>query len=119
MWSADGKWLYFLSDRALNTTVGSPWGSRQPDPHFDHQQKIYEVALVPGLRSPFLPADELHPDTPEKEEKKEEPKKDADAKGGQDKGTGTANKDSDKEEPRPRKESARRSRSTSPALRIG
>ncbi len=82
VWSADGKWLYFLSDRALNTTVGSPWGSRQPDPHFDHQQKIYEVALVPGLRSPFLPADELHPDTPEKEEKKEEPKKDADAKGG-------------------------------------
>lgn len=33
-WSADGKWLYFLSDRALSTTVRSPWGPRQPDPHF-------------------------------------------------------------------------------------
>ena len=75
VWSSDGKWMYFLSDRALNTTVGSPWGPRQPDPHFNHEEKIYEVALVPGLRSPFLQADELHPDAPEKEEKKEEPKK--------------------------------------------
>jgi tricorn protease len=75
VWSSDGKWLYFLSDRALNTTVPSPWGPRQPDPHFNHQQKVYEVALVPGLRSPFLPPDELHPDNPEKEEKKQEPKK--------------------------------------------
>ena len=77
VWSSDGKWLYFLSDRALNTTVPGPWGPRQPDPHFNHLVKIYEVALVPGLRSPFLAADELHPEAPEKEEKKEEPKKDA------------------------------------------
>jgi len=75
VWSSDGKWLYFLSDRALNTTVPSPWGTRQPDPHFSRPMKIYEVALVAGLRSPFLAADELHPDTPAKEEK-EEPKKD-------------------------------------------
>lgn len=74
-WSSDGKWLYFLSDRALNTTVPSPWGTRQPDPHFNHPEKIYQVALVTGLRSPFLPADELHPDTASKDDK-EEPKKD-------------------------------------------
>ncbi|MGA7353615.1 MAG: S41 family peptidase, partial [Acidobacteriaceae bacterium] len=74
VWSSDGKWLYFLSDRALNTTVPGPWGVRQPDPHFDRRMKIYEVALVPGLRSPFLPPDELHPDTPAKDDK-EEPKK--------------------------------------------
>ncbi len=99
-WSSDGKWLYFLSDRALNTTVGSPWGARQPDPHFDHQQKIYEVALVPGLRSPFLPADELHPDTPEKEEKKEEPKKPEPGAGSpeQARAGSSAPKDSGKEE---------------------
>ncbi|HEX4311395.1 MAG TPA: hypothetical protein VHZ25_15285, partial [Acidobacteriaceae bacterium] len=41
VWSSDGKWLYFLSDRALNTTVPSPWGPRQPDPHFNHPEKIY------------------------------------------------------------------------------
>ena len=28
--------------------------------------KIYELALTPGLRSPFLPPDELHPGAPEK-----------------------------------------------------
>ena len=46
-WSSDGKWLYFLSDRALNTTVHSPWGPREPEPHFDRPVKIYELALSP------------------------------------------------------------------------
>jgi tricorn protease len=62
VWSPDGKWLYFLSDRALKTTVESPWGARQPDPHFARPMKIYELALAPGLRSPFLAPDELHPE---------------------------------------------------------
>jgi tricorn protease len=62
-WSTDGKWLYFLSDRQLKSTVESPWGARQPEPHFDRSVKLYELALLPGLRSPFLPADELHPDS--------------------------------------------------------
>ena len=61
-WSPDGKRLYFLSDRSLKTTVQSPWGPRQPDPHFARSMKIYEMALTPATRSPFLPADELHPD---------------------------------------------------------
>jgi len=73
-WSSDGKWLYFLSDRALTTTVPSPWGTRQPDPYFDRSMKIYELALTPGLRSPFAPVDELHPDHPEQSAKPEEPK---------------------------------------------
>lgn len=68
VWSSDGKWLYFLSDRNLNTTVPSPWGPRAPQPHFAKTMKIYELALVPGVRSPFLPADELHPDQPEKKD---------------------------------------------------
>ena len=75
-WSSDGKWLYFLSDRLLKTTVESPWGSRQPDPFFDHQVKIYQLALVPDLRSPFLPPDELHPDGANKpDEKKSDERK--------------------------------------------
>jgi tricorn protease len=61
-WSADGKWLYFLSDRNLKSTIPAPWGPRAPQPHFDRTMKIYELALTPGQRSPFLPADELHPD---------------------------------------------------------
>lgn len=73
-WSSDGKWLYFLSDRALTTTVHSPWGTRQPDPYFDRSMKIFELALTAGLRSPFAPLDELHPERAEQAAKPEEPK---------------------------------------------
>lgn len=65
-WSSDGKWLYFLSDRMLKTTVSSPWGARMPAPHFDRSVEIYQLALTPDLRSPFLPSDELHPDDADK-----------------------------------------------------
>jgi tricorn protease len=58
-WSPDGKWIYFLSDRHLESVVPSPWGSRQPEPFFDRQTKIYQVALRKGERSPFRPDDEL------------------------------------------------------------
>src|SRR5208282_4116823 len=44
VWSSDGKWLYFLSDRNLKTTIHSPWGPRAPAPHFDHSVKVYELA---------------------------------------------------------------------------
>ncbi|MGE0432041.1 MAG: S41 family peptidase [Planctomycetota bacterium] len=57
--SADGKWLFFLSERHLSSSVGSPWGLRAPEPHFDRTTKIYALALQPGLRSPFLPDDEV------------------------------------------------------------
>lgn len=60
----DGKWLYFLSDRTFQSLVGAPWGPRAPEPFFDRQTKIYALALVPGLRSPFLPATEVAPPTP-------------------------------------------------------
>jgi len=75
VWSADGKWIYFLSDRNLNSVVGAPWGARQPDPFFDKPYKIYQVALRKNLRSPFRPADELYPATGEKsiEEELEQP----------------------------------------------
>ncbi len=71
-WSSDGKWLYFLSDRNLKSSVESPWGPRAPDPFFDRTLKIYQVALVAGVRSPFMLPDELHPD--------QEPKKPTDVK---------------------------------------
>ncbi|HNX51269.1 MAG TPA: S41 family peptidase [Thermoanaerobaculaceae bacterium] len=60
-WSSDGKWIYFLSDRNLVSAVPSPWGSRQPEPFVDRPTKVYAVALAPGLRFPFAPADELAP----------------------------------------------------------
>ncbi|BDU71820.1 S41 family peptidase [Mesoterricola silvestris] len=60
-WSPDGSWLYFLSSRAFRSLVPTPWGLRNPEPFFDRQTRIYALPLRKGLRSPFLPADELHP----------------------------------------------------------
>ncbi len=74
-WSPDGKWIYLLSDRSLKTTVMAPWGPRQPDPYFDRSIKIYQLALRKGLRSPFAPPDELHPDKPEEGGKKSDDEK--------------------------------------------
>ncbi len=77
-WSADGTWLYFLSDRHFASAVGSPWGSRQPEPFFDKQTKIYMVSMTPGARSPFQPDDELSPPalTESKDDKKDDKKED-------------------------------------------
>ena len=60
--SPDGAWLYFLSDRNLQSVTEAPWGPRAPQPFFDKPMKLYQVALKKGLRSPFKPADELHPE---------------------------------------------------------
>jgi tricorn protease len=73
-WSSDGKWLYFLSDRMLKTTVRAPWGSRQPD-HTDRSMKVYELARYPAS-SPFAPVDELHPEKTRKSEEKKTDKPD-------------------------------------------
>ncbi len=57
--SADNKWLFFLSDRNLRSLVGSPWGPRQPEPYFDASIKLYQIGLVAGLRPTFMASDEL------------------------------------------------------------
>ncbi len=62
-WDPKGEFIYFLSDRNLRTLVGAPWGNRRPEPYFDKEVEIYQVALRAGLRSPFLPDDELHKPT--------------------------------------------------------
>ena len=107
-WSTDGKWLYFLSDRMLKTTVPSPWGPRQPDPNFDRSLKIYELALTPELRSPFTPADELHPEQPAKTEetkpeKPGEPKKKEEDKKAAEKKSADGKKPSDEKKPEEKK----------------
>ncbi|MGH7468815.1 MAG: S41 family peptidase [Longimicrobiales bacterium] len=61
-WSADGNWLFFLSDRTFNSSVFSPWGSRQPEPYYDDQTKIYGVQLRPGAKWPFAAKTELDAD---------------------------------------------------------
>jgi tricorn protease len=78
--SRDGKWLYLLSDRNLKSAVKKPWGPYQPEPFFDKPTTIYQLPLMPGLRSPFAPATELDPDEAEntydkKKGDEKEPKK--------------------------------------------
>ena len=57
-WSPDGAWLYFLSERTFDNAVGSPWGARQPEPYFDRQTRVYQLALRKGVRSRFATKDE-------------------------------------------------------------
>ncbi len=58
-WSPDGKWLYFLSDRTFRSSVGSPWGARQPEPYFDKTTRMFAVALTGKDTFPFQPANEI------------------------------------------------------------
>jgi tricorn protease len=67
-WSPDGNWIYLLSDRNLESAVPSPWGQFQPEPFIDRPTRIYAVALVPFLRFPFQPSDELQPMSPDKKD---------------------------------------------------
>ncbi len=57
--SPDGQFLYFLSDRNLQSLVGSPWGQRNPMPYFDKQSRIYAVALNKAAKWPFAQKNEL------------------------------------------------------------
>jgi tricorn protease len=77
-WSADGKWLYFLSDRELKSLVKSPWGPRQPEPFFTESMRIYALSLRKEGRFPFTPPDELskEPASETKSEKNDKEKDD-------------------------------------------
>ncbi len=57
VFSPDGKWLYFLSDRQFQTR-NSVWGDRDMGPGFTKRTKIYALALQAGLKFPFDPPNE-------------------------------------------------------------
>ncbi|MGL6289049.1 MAG: S41 family peptidase, partial [Silanimonas sp.] len=57
--SPDGRWLYFVSERAFSASPSSPWGDRNTGPGFDRRGKVYALALQPGNRFPFAPTNEL------------------------------------------------------------
>ena len=58
--SSDGKWLYFVSERTFNNSVGSPWGIRQPEPYYNKTDKIYAIELDTSAVFPFREANELN-----------------------------------------------------------
>jgi len=59
VFSPDGRWLWFLSERDFVLANGSPWGDRNTGPFFDKRTKIYALALQPDARFPFQPRNEL------------------------------------------------------------
>ncbi|MGF1510470.1 MAG: S41 family peptidase [Myxococcota bacterium] len=69
-----GSWLYFLSNRNLESVVPSPWGDYQPEPYFDRRTRIMALPLSGPQRSPFAPFDELHPAPPPEEASKADKK---------------------------------------------
>jgi len=90
--SPDGLWLYFTSRRHFATQPGSSvWADRNMGPAFEPGDKVYALALQPGLRPATAPKDELpapkaeaKPDAkadakadPKADAKAAEPKKDA------------------------------------------
>jgi len=68
-WSPDGNWLYFLSDRNFQSVITSPWGQRQPEPFWEKQIKIYQIALKSGVASPFFFNHELQKEAEKAPEK--------------------------------------------------
>jgi tricorn protease len=76
--SPDGQWLYFASRRHFALQAGSSvWADRNMGPSFEPGEKVYALALQPGLRLPTTPKDELP--EPAKPKAAEPPKPDAKA----------------------------------------
>ena len=55
----DGDWLYFLSERELKATPGSPWGDRNMGPAFDKRSQVFAYALTSLAQFPFEAETEL------------------------------------------------------------
>ncbi|MEM6472483.1 MAG: S41 family peptidase [Planctomycetota bacterium] len=73
--SADGKWIYFLSDRTFRSVQRSPWGPRQPEAYLDKTTSIFALDLVGGQRSPFDPDNELTRESKQKDDSKAKQKR--------------------------------------------
>ncbi len=59
VFSPDGRWLYFISDRNFSVVNRSPWGDRNMGPYFDKRSGIFALALQADNRFPFKADDEL------------------------------------------------------------
>lgn len=57
--SADGQWLYYLSDRQFRATPSAPWGDRNMGAEFDKRTLVFALALTEDSTFPYAPANEL------------------------------------------------------------
>ncbi len=82
--SADGAWLYFISDRNFNPEPDSPWGDRNMGVSFTDRGEIHALRLDPDASFPFRQNNELSLTGNEDEEPSE--------------GESTADEDGDKDD---------------------
>ena len=89
--SANGDWLYFLSDRAFTPTTRSPWGDRNMGTSFDNKTLIYAYALKQDAEFPFQQPNELAmlKDEPEADDAEPESDETAAEDNGEDEATET------------------------------
>jgi len=59
IFSADGAWLYFISDRNFSPEPGSPWGDRNMGVSFPDRGELHALQLDPEAEFPFTPENEL------------------------------------------------------------
>ncbi|MEO0691125.1 MAG: S41 family peptidase [Pseudomonadota bacterium] len=57
--SADGAWLYFISDRNFSPEPGSPWGDRIMGVSFPNRGELHALQLDPEAEFAFRPDNEL------------------------------------------------------------
>ncbi|MCI4668516.1 MAG: S41 family peptidase, partial [Bacteroidia bacterium] len=95
LFSNDGKWLFFASQRNLKNSQGSPWGPLQPEPIYKKTEKLYALALQADHKWPFLEKTELDEESKEKDKKEDEKNKDSKVK---DKSKKSDDKDKKEEE---------------------
>ena len=88
--SADGAWLYFLSNRNFEAAPGSVWGDRNMGPAFNARGQLFALQLDPKAAFPFVLPDELVAEADEKP--------DADAAEAKDKKSKKAKDEDDREE---------------------
>ena len=59
VWSSNGDWIYFLSDRHFSSKVDSPYGLNQPEPYSEQNTGIYMLAVNDNHEWPFREPNEL------------------------------------------------------------
>lgn len=89
--SADGAWLYFISDRNFDPEPGSPWGDRNMGVSFPSRGEIHALKLDPEADFPFRQDNELTK-TEEKDDPAADSKNGAGAKGKKDNKDGAEDK---------------------------
>ncbi|MES2037283.1 MAG: S41 family peptidase [Pseudomonadota bacterium] len=109
VFSPDGHWLYFYSERNFQVSNRAPWGDRNMGPHFEKRTGLYALALQAGNRFPFKADDELSKSSDKAADKEKEKDKDKD----KDK---TEDKSADKSKDKPADKAEEVKKPTKPAL---